>query len=224
MKTFSPGRRLVAEGLGTLLLLAVVVGSGVMGERLADGNVALALLGNTLATGAALVVLIWIFGPISGAHFNPVVSLVAALRGTLPWKLALAYPVAQIVGGVLGVWVAHAMFGEPILQVSTRLRHGGPQAFSEVVATFGLVATILGTMRFRPENTPLAVGLYIAAAYWFTASTAFANPAVTIARSLSDTFAGIAPSSAPVFILAQVAGALLAAGVFGWLLKAETTS
>jgi glycerol uptake facilitator-like aquaporin len=215
-------RRLVAEALGTALLLAVVVGSGIMGERLAGGNVAIALLGNTLATGAALVVLIGVFGPISGAHFNPVVTLVAALRRETPWRLALAYPVAQVVGAVLGVWAAHAMFGEPILQISTKLRNGGDQAFSEVVATFGLIATILATVRFKPDSTPTAVGLYITAAYWFTASTAFANPAVTIARSLSDTFAGIAPSSAPAFILAQIVGALLAAGVFGWLLKTET--
>ncbi|MDG2530495.1 aquaporin [Caulobacter endophyticus] len=224
METFGASRRLLAEGLGTALLLAVVVGSGIMGERLAGGNLALALLGNTLATGAALVVLIWVFGPISGAHFNPVVTLVAVLRREMPWRLALAYGAAQAAGAVLGVWTAHAMFGEPVLQVSTRLRDGGAQAVSEVVATFGLVATILGTARFRPQSTPMAVGLYITAAYWFTASTAFANPAVTLARSLSDTFAGIAPSSVPAFILAQVVGALLAAGVFGWLLEAEKTA
>lgn len=224
MDTFSTSRRLAAEGLGTALLLAVVIGSGIMGERLAGGNIAIALLGNTLATGAALVVLIGMFGPISGAHFNPAVTLVAALRRDLPWRLALAYPAAQVLGAVVGVWIAHAMFGEPIWQVSAKLRDGGSQAFSEVVATFGLVATILGAIRFRPESTPMAVGLYITAAYWFTASTSFANPAVTIARCLSDTFAGIAPSSAPAFILAQVAGALLAAGAFGWLLKTEKTS
>lgn len=223
METFSISRRLVAEGLGTALLLAVVIGSGIMGERLAGGNVAIALLGNTLATGAALVVLIGVFGPVSGAHFNPAVTLVAALRRDLSWRQALAYLIAQVAGAVLGVWAAHAMFGAPILQVSTKLRGGGAQAFSEVVATFGLVATILGTVRFRPESTPVAVGLYITAAYWFTASTSFANPAVTIARSLSETFAGIAPSSAPAFILAQLVGALLAAGVFGWLLKVEKT-
>jgi glycerol uptake facilitator-like aquaporin len=204
-------------------LLAVVVGSGIMGERLAGGNDAIALLGNTLATGAALVVLIWVFGSISGAHFNPAVTLVAAVRRDISWPAALAYVPVQVVGAVLGVWCAHAMFGEPILQVSTKLRAGPAQAFAEVVATFGLVATILGTVRFRPEATPMAVGLYITAAYWFTASTSFANPAVTVARSLSNTFAGIAPSCAPAFILAQVVGALLAAGVFGWLLKAEKT-
>lgn len=223
MGDFNVARRLVAEGLGSSLLLAVVVGSGIMGERLAGGNVAIALLGNTLATGAALVVLIGVFGPISGAHFNPAVTLVAALRRDLPWRLALAYPVVQVVGAVLGVWAAHAMFGEPIVQVSTKLRAGGAQVFAEVVATFGLVATILGTVRFRPDSTPMAVGLYITAAYWFTASTSFANPAVTLARSLSNTFAGIAPSCVPAFILAQLVGALLAAGVFGWLLQRDKT-
>ncbi|PLR09161.1 aquaporin family protein [Caulobacter flavus] len=166
MQSFSVTRRLVAEGLGTALLLAVVVGSGIMGERLAGGNVAIALLGNTLATGAALVVLIGVFGPISGAHFNPAVTLIMALRRELPWRLALAYPITQVAGAVLGVWAAHAMFGEPILQVSTKLRAGGPQAFSEAVATFGLIATILATMRFKPDSTPMAVGLYITAAYW----------------------------------------------------------
>jgi len=221
MERLDHARRLVAETLGTALLLAVVVGSGVMGERLAAGNTAIALLGNTLATGAALVVLIWIFGPISGAHFNPAVTLIAVLRRDLPSQLALAYVVVQIGGAVLGVWTAHAMFGEPILQVSAKLRSGGAQAFSEVVATFGLIGTILGLSRFRTDSTPMAVGLYISAAYWFTASTSFANPAVTLARSLSNTFAGIAPASAPAFILAQFAGALLAAGVFGWLLKTE---
>jgi glycerol uptake facilitator-like aquaporin len=220
----SLSRRLVAEGLGTALLLAVVVGSGIMGERLAAGNTAIALLGNTLATGAALVVLIWIFGPISGAHFNPAVTLVAVLRRDLRPSTALAYVAVQIGAAVLGVWIAHAMFGEPILQISTKARDGGAQAVSEIVATFGLVATILGTVRFRPDSTPMAVGLYITAAYWFTASTSFANPAVTLARSLSDTFAGIAPVSAPAFILAQLSGALLAAGVFGWLLQTERTA
>lgn len=224
MAVFDPRRRLVAEGLGSALLLAVVVGSGIMGERLAGGNLAIALLGNTLATGAALVVLIGVFGPISGAHFNPVVTLVAALRRELSWRDAALYPLAQIIGAVLGVWAAHAMFGEAIVQVSTKARTGLDQAFAEVVATFGLLATILGTARFRPDSTPMAVGLYITAAYWFTASTSFANPAVTLARSMTDTFAGIAPAGAPAFILAQVIGALLAAAVFGWLLKPETAS
>ena len=212
-------RRLAAEALGTALLLAVVIGSGIMGERLAGGNVAIALLGNTLATGAGLVVLIGVFGPISGAHFNPAVTLVMALRRELSWGLAAGYGLVQVIGAILGVWLAHAMFGEAILQVSGKLRDAPGQALSEAVATFGLLATILGTSRFRPASTPEAVGLYITAAYWFTASTSFANPAVTVARSLSDTFAGIAPSSAPAFIAAQVVGALAAMGVFGWLLR-----
>lgn len=220
----SLSRKLVAEALGTALLLAVVVGSGIMGEQLAAGNTAVALLGNTLATGAALVVLIWIFAPISGAHFNPAVTLIAALRRDISPPIALAYAAIQISGALLGVWIAHAMFGEPILQVSTKFRGGGAQAFSEAVATFGLIGTILAVSRFRADSTPMAVGLYIIAAYWFTASTSFANPAVTLARSLSDTFAGIAPASAPAFILAQFAGALLGAGVFSWLLKTEQTA
>jgi glycerol uptake facilitator-like aquaporin len=215
------GRRLAAEALGTALLLAVVVGSGIMAERLAGGNVAIALLGNTLATGAALVVLIAVFGPISGAHFNPAVTLVLGLRGEIGSAAALAYLAAQVAGAVLGVWIAHLMFDEPVLQVSTRLRDGPHQAFSEAVATFGLVATILGAIRFRPEATPMLVGLYITAAYWFTASTSFANPAVTLARSLSDSFAGIAPTSAPAFIVAQVAGALAAWALMGWLLRED---
>ena len=222
MTPFSLLRRLAAEALGSLLLLAVVVGSGIMGQRLAGGNYAVALLGNTLATGAALVVLITVFGPISGAHLNPVVTLVAAIRRDMPWRAALAYPPAQLVGAILGVWCAHAMFGEPIWQVSTHPRTGPAQAFAEVVATFGLLATILGTVRFRPDFTATAVGLYITAAYWFTASTAFANPAVTIARSLSDSFAGIAPASAPAFVAAQLLGALLAWRVMGWLIPKES--
>jgi glycerol uptake facilitator-like aquaporin len=214
---FSPSRRLLAEALGTALLLAVVVGSGIMGERLAAGNDAIALLANALATGAGLFVLITVFGPISGAHFNPAVTLAFALRREIGIGMAAAYAGVQIAGGVLGVWTAHAMFAEPILQVSTKLRDGPAQAWSEVVATFGLILTILGTLRFRPEATPMAVGLYITAAYWFTASTSFANPAVTVARSLSDTFAGIAPSSAPAFIAAQIVGALAAAMAGRWL-------
>jgi glycerol uptake facilitator-like aquaporin len=216
---FDLQRRLAAEALGSALLLAVVIGSGIMGERLAGGNVAIALLGNTLATGAGLVVLITVFGPISGAHFNPAVTLAALLRKEMSTRDALLYPLAQVIGAVAGVWLAHAMFGEPILQVSTRLRDGPAQMLAETVATFGLVATILGAVRFRSDFTAVAVGLYITAAYWFTASTSFANPAVTVARALSDTFAGIAPASAPAFILAQFVGALLATGVFGWLLK-----
>lgn len=219
LEGFDPARRLAAEALGTALLLAVVIGSGVMGERLAGGNVAIALLGNTISTGAALVVLITIFGPISGAHFNPAVTLAFALRREIGWGLALAYVAAQVIGGVIGVFAAHGMFAEPILEVSTKLRDGPAQAFSEFIATFGLLATIFGAIRFRPDFTPVAVGLYITAAYWFTASTSFANPAVTFARSLSNTFAGIAPTSAPAFIVAQIAGAIAAVAVFGWLLK-----
>lgn len=218
MSAFNLKRRLAAEFLGTALLLATVVGSGIMGERLAAGNDAIALLGNTLSTGAMLVVLILIFGPISGAHFNPVVTLTFALRREIGWHAALAYVPAQLIGAVLGVYSAHFMFAESIMQVSVKLRDGGGQAFSEFVATFGLVATILGARHFRAETTPLAVGLYITAAYWFTASTSFANPAVTVARSLSNTFAGIAPSSAPAFIAAQFLGALAALAAFTWLL------
>lgn len=223
MPHFDLSRRLVAEFLGTALLLAAVVGSGIMGEQLSAGNTALALLGNTLSTGAMLVVLILIFGPISGAHFNPVVSVVFALRRELPWPTALAYLPVQVLGAMAGVYVAHLMFGEPVLQISSKLRDGPAQAVSEFVATFGLIATILGTQRFRAETTPIAVGLYITAAYWFTASTSFANPAVTIARSMSNTFAGIAPSSAPAFIVAQMVGAVAASVLFKWLLVPKAT-
>lgn len=219
LHAFSTARRLAGEALGTALLLAIVIGSGIMGDRLAGGNAAIALLGNTLSTGAGLVVLITIFGPLSGAHFNPAVTLVFALRRQIGWGTAAAYVAVQIAGGIAGVWAAHAMFAESILQVSTKLRDGPAQAFAEFVATFGLIAAILGSIRFRPEATPTIVGLYITSAYWFTASTSFANPAVTIARSLSNTFAGIAPSSAPMFILAQFVGAVAASLVFGWLLK-----
>jgi glycerol uptake facilitator-like aquaporin len=218
-RTFTLPRRLAAEALGSALLLAIVIGSGIMGERLSGGNVAIALLGNTLATGAGLVVLITVFGPVSGAHFNPAVTLVSLLRRETSVRDAVLYAATQLLGAVAGVWLAHAMFGEAILQVSTKLRDGPAQMLSEAVATFGLVATILGAVRFRPDFTAVAVGLYITAAYWFTASTSFANPAVTVARSLSDTFAGIAPASAPAFILAQFVGALLAALAFGWLLQ-----
>lgn len=219
LHAFSTPRRIVGEALGTAMLLAIVIGSGIMGERLAGGNVAIALLGNTVATGAGLVVLITVFGPLSGAHFNPAVTLVFALRREIGWTLASAYLIAQVIGGILGVWCAHTMFVEPILQVSTKLRDGQAQAFAEFVATFGLIAAILGAIRFRPDATPMIVGLYITSAYWFTASTLFANPAVTIARSLSNTFAGIAPTSAPMFITAQLAGAIAASLLFGWLLK-----
>jgi len=203
-------RRLCAESLGTAFLLATVIGSGVMGERLAGGNAALALLGNTLPTGAILVVLILIFGPVSGAHFNPAVTLAAALRGGFAWSEVGVYIVAQVTGAVAGVLAAHAMFDLPILQVSTHARAGLAQGFAEVVATFGLLLTIFGCVARSPAAVPYAVGLYITAAYWFTASTSFANPAVTVARALSDTFAGIAPAGVPAFILAQLIGALLA--------------
>ena len=212
-------RPLVAEFVGTALLLAVVIGSGIMGERLAGGNVAIALLGNTLATGAGLVVLIHMFGPISGAHFNPVVTLAVLLGRQIGVRPAILYIVAQIAGAIAGAWLAHAMFGEPIIQISRKLRPGPAQGLSELVATFGLIGTILTTQARRPEFTPVAVGLFITAAYWFTASTSFANPAVTIARSLSDTFAGIAPQSAPLFIAAQIVGALAGVGFFGWLYR-----
>jgi glycerol uptake facilitator-like aquaporin len=216
---FDLSRRLVAEGLGTALLLAVVIGSGIMGDRLAGGNIAIALLGNTIATGAGLIVLITVFGPFSGAHFNPVVTVIFAMRRELPWSNACPYIAVQLIGAILGVWLAHAMFAEPILQVSTKLRDGWSQGLAEGVATFGLIATILACLRFRARAMPVMVGLYITAAYWFTASTSFANPAVTVARSLSNTFAGIAPTSAPFFIICQFAGAAFAATLFGWLLK-----
>ena len=216
--------RIAAEALGTAMLLAIVVGSGVMAERLAGGNTAIALLGNTLATGAGLVVLITIFGPLSGAHFNPAVTLVFALRREIGALAAGAYVAAQVLGGIIGVWAAHLMFAEPLLQVSLKLRDGPAQAFSEGVATFGLILAILGSIRFRPESTPMIVGLYITSAYWFTASTSFANPAVTIARAMSDTFAGIAPSSAPAFICAQLVGAIVAACLARWLLRGEASA
>lgn len=219
LETFGLAHRLAAEALGTALLLAIVVGSGIMGEWLASGNDAIALLANSLATGAGLVVLITVFGPISGAHFNPAVTLAFLVRREIAWPRAAAYVVVQVVAGIVGVWIAHAMFGESILQVSAKLRNGPSQAFSEFIATFGLIGSILGSLRFRPDATPWIVGLYITAAYWFTASTSFANPAVTIARSLSNTFAGIAPSSTPAFIAAQLAGAIAAAAAFGWLLN-----
>jgi glycerol uptake facilitator-like aquaporin len=218
VNAFSLGRRLTSEALGTALLLAVVVGSGIMGERLSGGNDALALLANTLATGAGLVVLISIFGPISGAQFNPAVTLAFLARREIAAGVAAAYVGAQVAGAVLGVWAAHAMFAEPILQLSTKVRVGPAQVFAEAVATFGLVGTILATMRFRPQATPMAVGLYIVAAYWFTASTSFANPAVTLARSLSDSFVGIAPASVPGFVAGQAIGATVGVMVFGWLL------
>lgn len=199
-----------AEALGSFLLFATVVGSGIMAERLAGGNVAIALLGNTLATGAILFVLITMLGPVSGAHFNPAVTLIMRLRGEVETSVAVAYVLAQLMGGIVGVWTAHLMFDETILQVSDKLRDGTGQIASEGLATFGLLLTILGTAKARPDYLPASVALYITAAYWFTASTSFANPAITIARSLSDSFAGIAPVSVSAFILAQIAGAIAA--------------
>ncbi|HRD78001.1 MAG TPA: MIP/aquaporin family protein [Hyphomicrobiaceae bacterium] len=218
--TFDLNRRLAAEALGTALLVATVVGSGIMAAKLAGGNMAVALLGNTIPTGAILFVLITILGPVSGAHFNPAVSLVMSLRGELPMREAGLYTVAQIVGGCLGTLAAHAMFALPLLQLSTTARTGGAQWFAEFVAAFGLLATIVGTLRFRADAVPTAVGLYITAAYWFTASTSFANPAVTLARSISDTFAGISPSHVVAFVVAQLVGALAGAGIMSWLLNA----
>ncbi|UZW54155.1 aquaporin family protein [Sphingobium sp. JS3065] len=214
-------RRFAAECVGTAMLLAVVIGSGIMGERLADGNIALALLGNSIATGAALVVLIQIFGQVSGAHFNPAVTMIAGLRRQLPLSTTALHVAAQFVGAATGVWMAHAMFAEPLMQISPKLRDGPAQGFSEFVATFGLIGTILGTERSRPAFVPLAVGLYITAAYWFTASTSFANPAVTAARTLTASFAGIAPASAPLFIAAQLLGALAATVFFTWLFQED---
>lgn len=213
-------RRAVAEAIGTGLLLATVVGSGIMGERLAGGNIAIALLANTIATGAGLVALILTFGPISGAHFNPAVTLAEAWRRATPWREVPIYVVAQVVGAFAGVAAAHAMFEEPLLSASTHARAGASQAFSELVATFGLLAVIFGTSRARPAAVPFAVGAYISAAYWFTASTSFANPAVTLARAATDTFAGIRPDDVPAFLIAQVLGAAAAAALFGWLLPA----
>ena len=210
-------RRVVAEAVGTALLLAAVVGSGIMGERLAAGNVAIALLANTMATGAALVALILTFGPISGAHFNPAVTLADAFQGGLRWPDVPAYVVAQVIGAFGGVAAAHLMFGEPIFFASRHARAGGAQVFSEFVATFGLLAVIWGCARLNAARVPFAVAAYITAAYWFTASTSFANPAVTLARSASDTFAGIRPADAPAFIAAQLAGAGAATSLFRWL-------
>jgi glycerol uptake facilitator-like aquaporin len=210
-------RRYVAEGLGTGLLLAAIVGAGVMAERLSGGNAAVALFCNTSATGAALVSLILTFGSVSGAHFNPVVTLADASQGGLPWRQAPGYLVAQFFGAVMGVGLADAMFGEPLFKLSQHSRSGFPQVLSEFVATFGLLATIWGCARRRADAAPFAVAAYIVAAYWFTASTSFANPAVTIARSLTDTFAGIRPADVPAFVAAQLAGAAAATALFRWL-------
>jgi glycerol uptake facilitator-like aquaporin len=216
----SLARSITAEAVGTALLLAAVVGSGIMGERLAGGNVAIALLANTIATGAALIALILTFGPISGAHFNPAVTLADASQGGIAWRHVPAYVSAQVVGAFAGVAIANVMFGEPVFFASHHVRQGGAQVFSEFIATFGLLAVIWGCARRRSEATPFAVGAYITAAYWFTASTSFANPAVTLARTASDTFAGIRPADAPGFIIAQLAGAAAATILFRWLVPA----
>lgn len=220
----TPARQITAEFVGTAMLLAAVVGSGIMGDRLAGGgdrlaggNVAIALLANTVATGAALVALILTFGPISGAHFNPAVTIAVASQGGLPWKRVPWYLVAQVLGALAGVWAAHAMFAEPLWQVSTHTRSGSAQMFSEFVATFGLLAVIWGCSRRRPTAVPFAVGAYITAASWFTASTSFANPAVTLARAFTDTFAGIQPDDVPAFVVAQSVGAAAATVLFRWL-------
>ena len=214
----SLSRRVAAEALGTAFLLATVIGSGVMGERLCGGNVAVALLANTLATGAGLVALILTFGSISGAHFNPAVTLAETALRRLPWPEAIAYIAAQIAGAFAGVAIAHVMFGEPVFSASQHARAGSAQLVSELVATFGLLAVIFGCARRRPEAVPFAVGAYITAAYWFTSSTSFANPAVTLARAASNTFAGIRPTDAPGFIAAQLCGAAAATAVFRWLI------
>lgn len=210
-------RRLAAEALGSFFLFAGVVGSGIMAENLAGGNVAIALLANTLATGAILAVLIAMLGPVSGAHFNPAVTLVFRLRGELATPEAIAYALVQLAGGILGVWAAHLMFDLPVLQYSLKARTGSGQWLGEFIATFGLLLTILGTLRTNPKWVPASVGLYIASAYWFTSSTSFANPAITVARSLSNSFAGIAPADVIGFIAAQLGGAVMAWLLCRWL-------
>jgi glycerol uptake facilitator-like aquaporin len=219
--TFDIRRRLVAEILGTAILVATVVGSGIMADRL-SADTAVSLLGNTIPTGAILVVLITILGPISGAHFNPVVTIVFAIRREITARDGVAYILAQLAGGILGTWAAHVMFDLPIFQISETVRSGTPQWIAEAVAAFGLVLTILCGVRFREDAVPWLVGLYITAAYWFTASTSFANPAVAIARSLTNTFSGIRPIDLPGFALAEIAGALLATVLAGWLLAAKS--
>ncbi|MEO1252034.1 MAG: MIP/aquaporin family protein [Pseudomonadota bacterium] len=219
METFSTTQKLAAEALGTAFLLAIVVGSGVMGDTLAGGNVALALLANAVATGAGLYVLITIFLPISGAHFNPAVTLAMAARKKIAPGMAIAFVGAQLVGAIAGVWAAHAMFDLEILQVSVKARSGMGQIFGECIATFGLVLTIFGCVRFRPDSIAAGVGFYITAGYWFTSSTSFANPAVTIARAFTDTFAGVRSEDAALFILAQGLAALLAAAIAAWLFE-----
>ena len=219
MASPSLARRLASEAVGSAFLLATVIGSGIMAETLAGGNVALALLGNTLATGAILIVLVLALGSVSGAHFNPAVSVVFALRRELTASHCALYAGAQTVGAILGVLLAHSMFGEPLFQLGTTVRTGQGQWLAELVATFGLLGVILCVGKSRPASVPYAVGLYISAAYWFTSSTSFANPAVTAARALSDTFAGIDAANTPAFVLAQLAGALAACWFFGWLLR-----
>lgn len=221
---YSRSTRLLGEAIGTMFLLAAVVGSGIMAESLAQNNVALALLGNTLATGAMLTVLITVLGPVSGAHFNPAVTVSFALRKEISILLAIGYLVVQATGAVIGAWLAHAMFELEILQFSTKSRTGISQWLAEGVATFGLVATILGTLRVRPSAVAAMVGLYISAGYWFAASTSFANPAVTLARCLTDTFSGIAPSDVGMFVLAQFIGAVLAVGCFALLPSTDHNS
>jgi glycerol uptake facilitator-like aquaporin len=216
------GRRIAAEGLGSFFLFACVIGSGIMADRLSGGNDAVALLGNTLATGAILFVLITMLGPISGAHMNPAVSLVTASRGELDWRDAGLYIGAQLASGILGAWAAHLMFDLPTLQLSVKARYGLGQWAGEFIATFGLILTILGTVKYRRDWVPASVGLYITAAYWFTSSTSFANPAITIARSLTNTFAGITPHDVPYFIVAQLLGAAAAAVVANWLLSNDS--
>jgi glycerol uptake facilitator-like aquaporin len=222
MGDFDLSRRLVSEAIGTALLVAVVVGSGIMGEQLADGNDAVALLGNTLATGAALVVLILVFGPISGAHFNPVVSLSFALQGELRWPDLFAYLPVQVAGAIAGTLLAHVMFDQPLVQFSAHVRTGIGIWIGEIVASFALLATIIGCLRNAPQAVPYAVGLVITAGYWFTSSTSFANPAVTIARSLTDSFSGIRPLDVPAFVVAQVFGAVLATIAIRWLAAPRT--
>lgn len=217
-------RRSVAEAIGTALLLATVIGSGIMGDRLSGGNVAIALLANAVATGAGLVALLLTFGPISGANFNPAVTVADAYQGGRPWREVPAYVVAQIIGAFVGVAVAHFMFQEPIFSASTHVRSGASQLGSEAVATFGLLAVIFGVARSRPSALPFAVGAYITAAYWFTSSTSFANPAVTLARAASDTFAGIRPADVPGFVLGQLVGAIWAMALFRWLLAPRAAS
>ena len=218
---FNPSQKYAAEFIGTAFLLATVVGSGIMAEALAGGNVAIALLGNTIPTGAILVVLITMLGPIPGAHFNPAVTLVFWLRKEISTRESTVYCAVQVIGGIIGVWAAHLMFDESLLQLSSKARTGGDQWFAEFIATFGLVFTILATLKARESAVPMAVGLYITAAYWFTASTSFANPAVTIARSFSNTFAGIHPGHMPLFIIAQLLGAVAASTFCRWLLATK---